>query len=207
MAFIVRTSARPIAPDPARKVLRAADYAALRRAEELIAEAEARAAAIAEEAKAAYEAERQRGYEDGREEARIEAAETMIENAGRTIDYFSKVEGKMVDLVLAAVRKIFDEFDDRDRVILVVKNALAAVRNQKQMTLRVSPANVDAVRARVNELLAAFPGIGYLDITGDPRLGADACILESEIGIVEASIEGQIGALKNAFAKILGARA
>jgi len=40
----------------------------------------------------------------------------------------------------------------------------------------------------------------------DPRLAADACILESEIGIVEASVQGQLAALRQAFAKVLGAR-
>jgi type III secretion protein L len=40
----------------------------------------------------------------------------------------------------------------------------------------------------------------------DPRLAADACILETEIGTVEASVQGQLAALRKAFAKVLGAR-
>lgn len=74
------------------------------------------------------------------------------------------------------------------------------------MTLRLPPAQVEAVRARSNELLAAYPGVGYLDIVPDARLQGDACILESEIGLVEASIEGQIAALQGAFQKVLGSR-
>ena len=62
------------------------------------------------------------------------------------------------------------------------------------MTLRLHPQQVDTVRARVNDLLAAYPGVGYLDIVPDGRLGMEACILESEIGLVEASIDGQIAA-------------
>ena len=37
-------------------------------------------------------------------------------------------------------------------------------------------------------------------------LKPDACILESEIGLVEASLEGQLQALRNAFQKVLGSR-
>ncbi|MCH3689021.1 HrpE/YscL family type III secretion apparatus protein, partial [Campylobacter lari] len=33
-----------------------------------------------------------------------------------------------------------------------------------------------------------------------------ACILESEIGMVEASLEGQIQALRQAFQRTLGSR-
>ena len=51
-----------------------------------------------------------------------------------------------------------------------------------------------------------YPGVGYLDIVPDSRLKPDSCILESEIGLVEASIEGQLAALRNAFQKVLGSR-
>ncbi len=44
----------------------------------------------------------------------------------------------MTQLVLQAMRRIVADFDDRQRVITVVKSALAAVRNQKQITLRVA---------------------------------------------------------------------
>jgi type III secretion protein L len=157
-------------------------------------------------AQAAFEEERQRGYADGMAEAQMEQAEKMIETVSRTVDYFSKVETDMVALVMSAVRKIIDGYDDADRVLIVVKNALSVVRNQKQMTLRLHPQQVDTVRARVNDLLAAYPGVGYLDIVPDGRLGMEACILESEIGLVEASIDGQIAALQGAFQKVLGSR-
>ena len=206
MAYVLRAGKRIVRPDPGRKIIKAADYASMRRAEAIIADAEARALEIQEAAKEAYEAERKRGYEDGRDEAHIEAAERMIETASRTIDYFSKIESDMVELVLTAVRKIFEDFDDEKRVLTVVKSALGAVRNQKQMTLRVAPQNVDTVRAQLNQLLAAYPGVGYLDIAADPRLSGDACILESDIGIVEASIQGQITALGTTFRKILGVK-
>ena len=118
-----------------------------------------------------------------------------------------RVEQRMVALVMQAVQRIVADFGDRERVVAVVKGALAVVRNQKQVTLRVSPSQLDDVRASVNELLAAFPGVGFLDLVPDARLGPDACILESEIGVVEASIAGQLGAIEKAFASILGSRA
>ena len=70
----------------------------------------------------------------------------------------------------------------------------------------MAPAQVATGQQAQNELLAAYPGVGYLDVVADPRLAADACILESEIGIVEASIQGQLAALRKGFAKVLGSR-
>jgi type III secretion protein L len=212
MAFVLprhpltpsRTLALGLAPGT--QVVRAAELAVLRDAQQAVADARAQADAIVAQAGAAFEAEKQRGYQEGLEEARLQQAEQMIENVSRTIDYFSKVEGRMVDLVMQAVQKIIGDFDDSERVVITVKNVLSVVRNQKQMTLRLNPQQVDLVKARVDELLAAYPGVGYLDILPDSRLKPDACILESEIGLVEASMEGQIAALRGAFEKVLGSR-
>lgn len=191
---------------PGTRVLSAAQIATWTEAEGLIAAAQAQAAAIVQEAKAAYQRECERGYADGLADAQMTQAEKMIETVGRTVDYFSQVEADMVALVMGAVRKIIEDYDDADRVLIVVRNALSVVRNQKQMTLRLHPQQVEVVRARINDLLSAYPGVGYLDIVGDGRLGPHACILESEIGLVEASIDGQITALEKAFQKVLGSR-
>lgn len=206
MVHFVRQSGALTRPDPAARVIPAAQHSAYLEAEAVLAAAHEEAAAIRAAAQSAYEEERQRGFRDGQEEARMEAAEQMIENVGRTIDYFAKVEERMVDLVVESMRRIVSEYDDRERVTMVVKGALGAVRNQKQVTLRVAPDRLDMVRQSTNEILAAYPGIGYLDLVGDARLHGDACILETEIGIVEASFEGQIEALRRAFAKVLGSR-
>lgn len=212
MAFIFPRS--PLTPrrqlaagvDTATRVVRAADLRALCTAHETVAAANELAAQIEAEARQAYEAERQRGYLEGKEEARLEQAEQMIETISRNVDFFSKVETRMVDLVMQAVQKIVSDFDDRERVLLTVRNVLSVVRNQKQMTLRLNPQQVEVVKSRINELLAEYPGVGYLDIVADSRLQADACILESEVGLVEASLETQISALRTAFHKVLGSR-
>ena len=212
--FIPHAALDPLQParvllsgiDTSSKIIRFADVAALHEAQQLIVAANAQADAIVAGAQAAFEAERQRGYAEGIEEAKLEQAEQMIENVSRTIDYFGKVETRMVELVMQALRKIISDFNDEDRVLITVKNVLSVVRNQKQMTLRLNPNQVEIVKARVNDLLANYPGVGYLDIVADSRLQLDSCILESDIGLVEASMEGQLQALENAFTKVLGSR-
>ena len=186
------------------KVLGAGDLRALREAEAIVARAREDADRITAESGQAYEQERQRGYREGRELAQAEQALHMIEHVTRHVDFLGKVESRMVDLVMQAVRKIIDGFDDRARVLMTVRCVLAAARTQKQVTLRLHPNQVEVVRGQLATLLAQFPGIDFLDLVGDPRLGPDACILESEIGQVEASTETQMEALRTAFRKTLG---
>ncbi len=192
--------------DPAGMVMPAHEVRTLQSAQEAITRANEQAARIVAQAQAVYESEKQRGYDEGKEEARMEQAEQMIETVSRNVEYFSRVETRMVDLVMQAVQKIVSEFDDRERVLTTVRNVLSVVRNQKQMTLRLHPQQIEGVKARVNDLLAAYPGVGYLDIVADNRLQLDACILESEIGLIEASTESQLTALRQAFQKVLGSR-
>ena len=212
MAFILRhddltrLDRLALRVDAGAKVVPAAAICEFREAEQIVEEARKQAAAIVANATQAYNDECKRGYDEGRKEALLEQAERMIEHVGRTVDYFAHVETRMVDLVMGAVQKIVSDFGDRERVLTVVRNALSVVRNQKQMTLRLNPAQLETVRASVNGLLALYPGVGYLDLVSDGRIGTDACILESEIGVVEASIEGQLEAIRAAFARILGSR-
>jgi type III secretion protein L len=105
-----------------------------------------------------------------------------------------------------AVRRLMADFSDSERVMAVVRSALSVLRNQRQLTLRIAPDHVEHVRARASELLEQFPGVGILDIVADPRLKHDAAILESEIGLVEASIESQLQAIEQGFQKVLGSR-
>jgi len=212
MAFLLRhgvlTPVRSLAIelDPATKVLPATALFTFREADQIVDDARQQAATILSGAAAEFESERQRGYEAGLDLARREQAEKMIEHVSRTVDYLAGVETRMVDLVMGAVQKIVADFDDTERVLIVVRNALSVVRNQKQMTLRLHPSQVDTVRAHVSDLLSNYPGVTYLDLVGDARVQADACILESEIGLVEASIEDQLAAIGAAFARILGSR-
>lgn len=212
MAFLIAKD--PLTPTrylqakiaPGVRRLRASDISAWGQAQALVEAAQQQALAIEVEAKAAYQQECERGYADGLADAQMEQAEKMIDTVSRTVDYFAQIESEMVQLVVQAMRKIVDGYDDTEQVLIVVKNALAVVRNQKQMTLRLPPSQVEPVRQRINDILIAYPGVGYLDIVGDARLTAHACILESEIGVVEASIEGQLQAIENAFQKVLGSR-
>ncbi len=207
MSFIRLNNANALPSiDASDPVIPAADAAAWLNAAQLLEEAKREAAQLLGSARQQLDAERARGYQQGLEEARLELTERMIETASRTVELFASIEQRMVELVMDAVRRLMSEFSDSDRVMAVVRSALAVLRNQRQLTLRIAPEHVEHVKARASELLEQFPGVGILDIVADPRLKHDATILESEIGVVEASIESQLQAIEQGFHKVLGSR-
>lgn len=192
---------------PGRKVIPAEDLQVLASAAEAVDAAVRQGEMIVAQSQAAYEAEKRRGYEDGLEQARMDSAEQLMENITRSVDFFGRVEARMVDLVMEAVQAVVSGFDDRERVLATVRNVLTAARSQKQMTLRLPPDRVELVRAEIDQVLSQFPAIAFLDIAADTRLSGDACVLESEVGVVEASLPSQIQALRQAFDRVLGSRA
>jgi type III secretion protein L len=107
----------------------------------------------------------------------------------------------LCDIVINAVRRVIGEFDDRDLVIRIVRNAMAVVRSQKHVVIKVSPQDAEFVKMEVNSLLQQFPAVEFIEVVSDSRLAPKSCILESEMGIVDASVEVQLKALRNALMK------
>ncbi len=190
--------------DPGSKVVPLERLDALREAATILEAATERAQEIIGGAEAAHEAERRKGYTKGLEEARREQATQMIENVARNVDFLERSEDRIVDLVMQSVRKVIEGFDDRERTGAAVRSVLAIARDQKQVTLRLSPEQADTLRAQIHDMLAAYPSIGFIDVVPERQLTGDACVLESEMGVIEASIEIQLAAIQAAFDRTLG---
>jgi len=186
---------------PDSKVIKAADYLAFVEADKALDCAQDEAARIIAEARDVYEHEKKKGYAKGIEEGKGAMAERMLDTVHKTVDYFASVEETLCSLVMTAMKKILGEMDDKDLVLKVVRNALALVRNQKQVVLRVSPMDQETVQSKINDIMADFPGVGFIDIVPDGRLKKDGCILESDIGIIDASLDVQMEAIRRSLMK------
>ena len=185
-----------------RRVVKAADVATIRSAAEIVAAAEAQAAQIREDAKAAYEEERKKGYDKGIADGKTEIAMQKLDLVDSSVAFMENVEEKMSEIVMKALKSCVAEIGDREMVIQIVRKTMAAViRTQRQVTLKVAPELVETVRARVSELTAAFPTIETFDVVEDPRLKGAACLLETEAGVADASVESQLAAIERSLKK------
>ncbi|MBQ2623607.1 MAG: HrpE/YscL family type III secretion apparatus protein [Kiritimatiellae bacterium] len=185
-----------------RRVVKAADVATVRSAAEIVAAAETQAAQIREDAKAAYEEERKKGYDKGIADGKTEIAMQKLDLVDSSVAFMENVEEKMSEIVMKALKSCVAEIGDREMVIQIVRKTMAAViRTQRQVTLKVAPELVETVRARVSELTATFPTIETFDVVEDPRLKGSACILETEAGVADASVESQLAAIERSLKK------
>ena len=191
-----------------RRLVKASEVATVMSAAEIVAAAEAEAARIREEAKAAFEEEKKRGFEKGLQDGKLEIAMQKLEQVDQSVAFMESVEGKMADIVMKALKSCVVEIGDREMVINIVRKTMnAVIRTQRHVTLKVAPEMVAVVKERVSALRVDYPTVETFDVVEDPRLKGPACILETEAGVADASVETQLAAIERSLKRhIAGGR-
>ena len=185
-----------------RRLVKASEVATVKSAAEIVAAAEAEAARIREEAKAAYEAEKQRGYDKGLQDGKMEIAMMKLEQVDQSVAFMESVEQKMAEIVMKALKSCVVEIGDREMVVNIVRKTMnAVIRTQRHVTLKVAPEMVSAVKERVASLRQDYPTVESFDVVEDQRLKGPSCVLETEAGVADASVETQLVAIERSLKK------
>jgi type III secretion protein L len=185
---------------PTGSVLNARDVKAWKDAFEFLNEAEKQIADqrkdAEETASRLYASERARGYEDGKAEATSLIAETAL----KVDRYLQSIEPQVAKLAMSVVHRVLGNFDTGDLVAAAAGQAIADLRREKRLTVTVHP---DAV-ARVSQEFARLGVSGRIEVTieGNPSLDPTACIIASDLAVIDASIKTQLAAIATALGAI-----
>jgi type III secretion protein L len=181
-------------------VINARDVKAWRDAFEFVNEAEKQ---IAEEKRQAEEAashlyasERARGYEDGKAEATRLISETTL----KVDHYLKSIEPQVAQLAMSVVHRVLGNFDTRDLVAAAAGHAVADLRREKQLTVTVHPDAVDRVSKELTRL--GLSSRIEVSVEGNASLEPTACILASDLAVVDASIQTQLAAIAAAIGAV-----
>ena len=188
-------------------VIKAAQAAKLTAANDIVTSAEAHAAQIIEEAKQHLEDERKRGFVEGQKAAEAAALDRLMQEQATLDACLRDTEESLARLVLASVRKIVHDFDDLELAQSLIKTGLTRVRREKRVQIRVPEALTDALKARLDELLKAFPHIEFMDLIEDPVLEAPNIIIETAVGRIDCDLSGKLEHLEKAITQVATNRA
>lgn len=175
-------------------VLKASDYEELVDYERLMFSLEQHHRRREEVASVALGKSIKRGLEQGRERANQEAAEKMALFTGRVNDTLHALEGELVELVVTAIRKVIHGFDQEERVRQAVLDGLELVRGSHKLVIRVNPHMQSSISEQLDSIPHRFTS---LEVVGDDQVAEDGCILESDLGIVNAGLEQQIQVIEH----------
>jgi type III secretion protein L len=202
MATLFQLVDHRLSPQPGQLLLKAEDAEIFFAAEKLLAALRERERAVAESAEDIYRKRHEEGYRDGLMAGKMEYSAKILETVMSSVEYLENLEVTLVRIVGEVTRKLLGEMDHGDMITRLVRQALRAVRNERKVLIRVSPRDESAVRQGLAGLLQQKDGgaAGFLDVLSDPDLPPGSCVLESEMGVIEASLESQ---LKNLEATLL----
>lgn len=197
---------------PSAKLIKAESYSTIVEADDILSTVRARAdqvlqtamedaRTIERNAKTAYTLEFKKGYNDGFKKAQKEMASQISATILKSEHYIHNFEEKIAGLVLDTVRKVIDGIDQRDLICALIKKALTTMKNQKNIKLKVSPLHIDFLNDRISEIMATLPYLDGIEVLADERLTPNQLVLESPVGIVDASIETQLAAIQDAFSR------
>jgi len=132
----------------------------------------------------------------GAEEAKARMAEQLLQSASSLTSQLADIEQDLVKVVKSAVRKIISDFDDDKLVLEAVKKGLIPIYKNQQVAIRVNPEMLPTVLDKID---AMNHKIEFLEVQPDERLKKTDCVIESDIGIIDASIESQLSVIEKAL--------
>jgi len=184
---------------PAGPIIKAADYSVLVEASDVLARAKAEAAALVTEGQAAFAAEKKRGYDEGMAAAQQAAAVDIYKRLEQGIQFYQQLQGSIVDFVTQAVESIVGECDKEKLLQTNIDRVLRLARGQTFVTFKVAPEQAALVRAELEKLLARTPTLDHIEVKADRDIAPGGCIMVSEVGVVDATIETQLQSLREAL--------
>jgi len=174
-------------------------------AEKMIKEAELKVSEIEHEAyKKGYEAGREEGYKEGQAEVLrlIDRLGTVVSTAVDIRDEIIRSSEKLMsEMILMIARKIIkDEIVERREVVINnIKESIKRVKDRDRIDIRVNFADLDMTTAHKDELIKMMESLKKVNIYEDSRVERGGCIIETDVGAVDARISTQLDAIEEAI--------
>jgi type III secretion protein L len=182
------------------KITKEAHEASLE-AKDILAKAQELAAQLIEEARCEKETtlaeSTERGYAAGLDQWNDALADAWKQRE----DFLASHEADLVKLAVAIARKIIglSVAVNPGTVLQTAREALRSVRSERRVTLKVNPSDEAALREQAGSLKMLGAEVGELVIIGNPSIEAGGCIVESDLGIIDAQIGTQLASIENAL--------
>ncbi len=169
-------------------------------AERIIQEAMAEADGVREEARAA-------GKEEGRAEAAqqiAEAMETLNQAIKERKQIIKDAEGEILRLSLKVAEQIIrsEVSLHRDVCLNIVAEAIARVSDREQIIVKVNREDTEYLKRYKDRLTSMLDGVKSFSIIEDASVEPGGCVIETNLGFIDARISTKIKAIEEAIKKV-----
>jgi len=157
-----------------------------------------------------YEEAKKAGYEEGiaiskkeYEELIEEAKEIKLQAQIEHEKMLKEFEQEAVLLVLDIAKKVISDevVLNKQNVLFLFREAIEKCVNRENMVLRVSDEDYDYSIRNKDKILSMVEGVANLEICKDSSLEPGSCIIETEFGSIDASVQTKLAKIEEAFLK------
>lgn len=172
-------------------------------AERILADAKAQAEAIVAKAQAEAESVTGKAYEEGYEAGLRNLTETITHFKQTYQNMLRGAEKDIVRLSLKVAERVVGRTLETDPGLLldIIHNAMQALKYQRQLRIRVHPSRVAYLRENRGQLYAMLGESKEIEVVEDDLVTDCGCVIDTEIGSVDARLETQLRVLEQILLK------
>jgi type III secretion protein L len=192
-------------PDSEDKVLSKEDYSTLITAEEIVRlareDAQKHKAEVEAECLELKEIAKKEGYDEG-----LHQFNEHLLNFDRKLRALKlELQQQILPLALKAAKKIVGNALEvnPETIVEIVMQTLTPITQNQRYTIYVNRADKDVLEANKPKIKQILEHVQTLTIQERADVAPGGCIIETESGIINASIENQWRALEAAFGKFM----
>lgn len=176
-------------------------------AEEMILKAEEKAKKIIAEADKIREKAKtdameavKKGLADGESKGLAKVTEKLVELSGMREEFYASAEPEVIKLVMAIAEKVIGRLaqENSELIFTVVRQALEKEIGDR-LTVRMNPADYKNIMAGDHEFKEVMDRTKRLVFREDESIACGGCIVETEVGTIDARLETQLAAIKKAM--------
>ncbi len=183
------------------KIIRKEEFSLLFSAKELIDEANKEAKEIIENARLEGEKLKKQGEEDGFQEGLVKFNEHILHLEDSLKILRHEMQKALLPLVLKATKRIIGELLElnSETVVEIVMQSVKSISQCRVVKLYVNKADIAALEASKDKIKNAFESLESLRIEENHDVAIGSCIIETERGILNATLDNQYRALERAM--------
>ena len=170
-------------------------------ADELIVDAQTKARVLIESAESKANDTRREAYAEGERLATTAWHERQAAVAQTKAGQTQALHEKLAEVVITAVERIVHGEGRAALFKRALKSVQSLAAGSTAITLRVSANDEDDATTSVAELLKTHRSHQQMSVVVDKTLAPGSCIFESEAGVIDASLQTQLDALRAAMSR------
>ena len=148
------------------------------------------------------------GFEQGTQ--KIEPLVSSIRDALIQLDRireetYQHIEKEVVELALAIAQKVIcrEIATDKETVLCVAKEALAKVDDPGKIKIKMNPSDLQFINETRHQLSNLISDIDNVTFEAEESIQSGGCVIETDLGEIDARIERQLQAVEESFRKAM----